>query len=375
VDDWGDVTDYEYDTLDRETVMRFHDGSTRVRVYNEAGDVIQFTDENGSVMENTFDALGRKTQCDITQAAGVVGTDAQSFGYDGLSRQTQSIDTVGSTDATVQMFYDSMNRVLEDSQTSPLKPSEIIGVYSCRRQVRSEGFRMSCSDRESVRAQRWMPGRRARRNSWRMLRCVSCSSDWWRSIRVRRQISIELDGQTRDGDRVLRILTNLPVRRVSARTVANAYRDRWDIEAVNAQLVRFLDSEQKRLGNPPATLFAFCLSLVAFNLMTLVQGALRAAHGAQKTDDQVSNYHLAHQVRFAWAGTELVDDAHWEQTFANLTPAKLARQLKALAKQVNLEQLRKAPRGPQKPRTPRTRYTNTPHVATYRILHPAKAVS
>lgn len=190
-----------------------------------------------------------------------------------------------------------------------------------------------------------------------------------------RQITIELDTKTRDGDRVLRIFTNLPAHRVSARTVANAYRDRWEIEAVNAQLVRYLDSEQTRLGNPPATLFAFCLSLVAFNLMTLVQGALRAAHGAQQTDDRVSNYHLAHQVRFAWAGTELVDDAQWEKKFADLTPAQLARQLKDLAKTVNLQQLRKAIRGPKKPRTRRTRYKHTPHVATYRILHRAKPAS
>jgi hypothetical protein len=117
VDDRGDVTDYEYDTLDRETVMCFHDGSTRVRVYNEASDVVRFTDENGSVFANTFDALGRKTDCTITKAAGVVGTDQQSFEYDGLTRQTQAIDTVGGTDATVQMFYDSMNRVVEDSQS------------------------------------------------------------------------------------------------------------------------------------------------------------------------------------------------------------------------------------------------------------------
>ncbi len=116
VDDRGDVTDYEYDTLDRETVMRFHDGSTRIRVYNEASDVIQFTDENGSVFDNTFDALRRKTACTITKAAGVVGTDEQSFEYDGLSRQTQSIDTVGATNATVEMSYDSLNRVIEDSQ-------------------------------------------------------------------------------------------------------------------------------------------------------------------------------------------------------------------------------------------------------------------
>lgn len=190
-----------------------------------------------------------------------------------------------------------------------------------------------------------------------------------------RQITIELDAKTRDGDRVLRIFTNLPADRVSALTVANAYRSRWDIEAVNAELVRCLASEQTRLGNPPATLFAFCLSLVAFNVLSIVQGSLRAAHGAKQTDDRVSNYHLAHQVRYAWASTELIDDAVWEQQFAHLPPLQLSRKLKALAKQVNLEQLRKATRGPKQPRTPRTRYQHTPHVATYRILHEDKPES
>lgn len=189
-----------------------------------------------------------------------------------------------------------------------------------------------------------------------------------------RQITIQLDTKTRDGDRVLQIFTNLPDR-VSAVTVANAYRDRWEIEAVNAELVRYLDSEQTRLGNPPATLFAFCLSLVAFNMLSIVHAALRAAHGAKETDDRVSNYHLAHQVRYAWGSTELIDDAHWEQTFARLTPAQFARKLKALAKHVHLDQLRKATRGPKQPRTKRTRYRDTPHVATYRILDHAKTKS
>ena len=31
IDDRGDVTTYQYDTIDRETVMTFHDGSTRTR--------------------------------------------------------------------------------------------------------------------------------------------------------------------------------------------------------------------------------------------------------------------------------------------------------------------------------------------------------
>ena len=78
VDDNGGTTAWAYDAQDRDTVMTFHDGSTRVKVYNLAGDVIGYTDENGSVFTNTFDVLGRKTAVAITRAAGVVGTTALS---------------------------------------------------------------------------------------------------------------------------------------------------------------------------------------------------------------------------------------------------------------------------------------------------------
>jgi len=93
-DDNGNQTVYEYDTLDRETKMIFPDGSTRLREYNLASDVIKFTDENGSVFDSQFDPIGRKGQCDITLATGVVGTDQQTFEYDGLSRMTKCTDEI-----------------------------------------------------------------------------------------------------------------------------------------------------------------------------------------------------------------------------------------------------------------------------------------
>ncbi len=117
VDDRGNVTRFGYDTLDRQVTMTFQDGSTRSSVYDEAGDVVTYTDENGSVFTNTFDALGRKTAVSISLASGVVGTTAQSFSYDGLSRNTFARDTVSSTNADVTFVYDSLGRVVEESQT------------------------------------------------------------------------------------------------------------------------------------------------------------------------------------------------------------------------------------------------------------------
>jgi YD repeat-containing protein len=65
--------------------MRFHDGFTRVREYNEASDVVRFTDENGSVMENTFDALGRLVRPDCRSRISV-GRDPQCHSW---PRQTE----------------------------------------------------------------------------------------------------------------------------------------------------------------------------------------------------------------------------------------------------------------------------------------------
>ena len=85
--------------------------------YDEANDVIAYTDENGSVFTNTYDSASRKTAVSVSLATGVVGTTAQTFQYDGVARITFARDTVGSTHADVTIVYDSLSRVLEESQT------------------------------------------------------------------------------------------------------------------------------------------------------------------------------------------------------------------------------------------------------------------
>ena len=116
IDDRGDITLFQFDTMDRQTIMTFHDGSTRTNVYDEANDVVTYTDENGSVFSNTFDPLGRKTAVAISPASGIGGTTAQSFQFDGLSRLTFARDSVGITNADVTTVYDSLSRLLEESQ-------------------------------------------------------------------------------------------------------------------------------------------------------------------------------------------------------------------------------------------------------------------
>jgi IS4 transposase len=103
-----------------------------------------------------------------------------------------------------------------------------------------------------------------------------------------RRIQVKLDQATRDGDRVLYILTNIPLHKASAKRVARLYRKRWTLETAFQHLEAYFHSEINTLGYPKAALFGFCLALVAYNMLAVVMAALRSVHGAE-TIDQVVN--------------------------------------------------------------------------------------
>ena len=90
---------------------------------------------------------------------------------------------------------------------------------------------------------------------------------------------MELDKPTRDGDREIHLLTNLPAKDARARVVAELYRRRWTIETAFQELEATLDGEISALGYPKAALLAFCVALVPYNVMSTVKAALRGAWG------------------------------------------------------------------------------------------------
>ena len=115
VDSNGGTTGWLYDLLDRNTLMTFHDGSTRTNAFNAASDVIGYTDENGSHFANTPDVLGRTIEVNVTAATGVLGPTFQYFQFDGLSRLALGNDVYSGT--TAGFTRDSINRVLEEQQS------------------------------------------------------------------------------------------------------------------------------------------------------------------------------------------------------------------------------------------------------------------
>lgn len=183
-----------------------------------------------------------------------------------------------------------------------------------------------------------------------------------------RRIRIVLKKATRDGDKVLSLLTNLSKTAAPAKLIAEMYRKRWSIETAFQELEAHLHSEINSLGYPKAALFGFCVALVAYNVLAVVKAALRSRHGEKKIAHEVSGYYLAGHLGRTYDGMMIaLPEEHWG-IFLRMSAETFHRTLLELAKKVNLAKFKKHPRGPKKPQAKRSRDSKRPHVSTARLL-------
>jgi Transposase DDE domain len=183
-----------------------------------------------------------------------------------------------------------------------------------------------------------------------------------------RRITICLDEPTRDGDTEIHILTNLPEEAVTAEQVAELYRQRWTIENAFGELTNTLSCEVNTLAYPRAALFAFAVAVVAYNLLSTVKAALRAEHGVETIEENLSAYYVAEEVAATYRGMMIaIPEEHWEK-FGTMPVRKFAAELKRLAGNVRLEMFQKHKRGPKKPRVKRKYDKSQPHISTARVL-------
>jgi hypothetical protein len=182
-----------------------------------------------------------------------------------------------------------------------------------------------------------------------------------------RRVTVRLAKPTRDGDRELHILTNLPAT-VSAVEVADLYRKRWSIETAFQEMERSLGGEVATLGYPKAALFAFCVALVAYNVFATLKASLRAVHGEEKVREEVSGFHIAADVALDHPGMEVaLPEEMWEQ-FQQMTAKQFGEWLVDTARNVDMRNIKKAKRGPKKPRPKLVFDSKHPHVSTARLL-------
>lgn len=188
-----------------------------------------------------------------------------------------------------------------------------------------------------------------------------------RSMTVR-CVTVKLKTATRDGEREIVILTNLPKKVADAMKVGGLYRKRWTVETMFQEMTENLTCEIKTLGYPRAAVFAFCLALMAWNGMSVIHAALRSVHGEETVEENLSSYYLSLEISQVYHGMLIAIPPEEWKIFRNLTTAQLASQLKELAGRVSLKKLQKHPRGPKRPQPKRNYSGNGQHVATAKLL-------
>lgn len=187
-----------------------------------------------------------------------------------------------------------------------------------------------------------------------------------------RLVRVRLRQPTEDGDREVEILTNLPAGAAGAAAVAHLYLKRWKIEGVFHELTVALSCEVNTLGYPKAALFGFCVAVVAYNVLAVVKAALRAVHGEEKVEKEVSGYYMALEWALVYAGMMIALPGEAWEVFGTLSAKDLAGHLRGWAAKVNMLKIKKAPpRKRTKNKTERIK-DKSPHLSTARLLEEAK---
>jgi IS4 transposase len=187
-----------------------------------------------------------------------------------------------------------------------------------------------------------------------------------------RLVRVRLKKPTDDGEMEIEILTNLPVEVADAQKVAYIYLKRWKIEGAFHELTVALTCEVKTLGYPKAALFGFCVAVVAYNVLAVLKGAMRAVHGEAKVQQEVSGYYVALEWSMVYPGMMIALPAEKWEVFGPMPVKELASYLRDWASKINMEKIKKAPpRKPTKTKTERIQ-DKSPHVSTARLLEEAR---
>ena len=187
-----------------------------------------------------------------------------------------------------------------------------------------------------------------------------------KSCRCRRVV-VQLDQPTRDGETEIALLTNLPETDAPSVLVAQLYRQRWKVETLFQVATENFHCEIKTLGYPRAALFSFCMALVAYNLVSTLQGVLAGVHGSD-CPSKLSYYYLAEELDATYQGMMIALPPEEWQDLATISLPQFSSLLRDWANSVNLKAFTSAPRKPKK-KKPKPPYDRRhPHVSTARLL-------
>ena len=178
-----------------------------------------------------------------------------------------------------------------------------------------------------------------------------------------RRIELRLKSQTRDGDTILSLFSNLPAE-VSALVIADSYRKRWRIETAFQELEGLLSSEIQTLCHPSAALFAFSTALVAYNILKCIILSIETSQPDESRE--ISAYYVSHALSQTHVGLRLFTDAgDWEE-FRGWKASEMACFLVRLGMQVKYNAYSKRLPPKKKPVRKSTKRKN--HTSTAKLL-------
>jgi hypothetical protein len=183
-----------------------------------------------------------------------------------------------------------------------------------------------------------------------------------------RRITIALDKPNKDGETELHILTNLPRKAANAVQIADLYADRWTIETGFQHLTDDLRCEIDTLGYPKAALFGFCTACVAYNAVSVVKAAIRAAQGKKYVEEELSMYYLTLEVAQMTGGMLVAIPTENWGVFRKMSPKRFAATLIELAHRLDPRKYIKHKRGPKRKQPKKISGKTHHHLSTARIL-------
>ena len=182
-----------------------------------------------------------------------------------------------------------------------------------------------------------------------------------------RRIVVRLLKPTRDGDREIVLLTNLPAEVATALQVAELYLGRWRIEKAFNHITLAYNCEIKPLCYPRAALFCFAIALVAYNAVSIVNATIAIEHSREDAA-MMSHFAMSREILETTDGLLVtLPAARWSE-IAKMPIREFVAELRTISRSLCLRTYRKSVRGPKKPPPPKIHDKRHVHLSTAKLL-------
>lgn len=183
-----------------------------------------------------------------------------------------------------------------------------------------------------------------------------------------RRISVALKKRDKNGNTELHVLTNVPRADADAVKILSLYTNRWSIETAIQHLKRDLRCEIDTLGYPKAALFGMCVAVLAYNMVSLVKGALRATWGRKFVEEELSMYYLTLNVSKVTGGMLIaIPEKAWT-IFRTMSTKEFATTLLELSAHLATHKYQKQKRGPKRKQPKKIINKKHKHFSTSRLI-------